>query len=343
MVKIEWFNLESDAVKEYLQKAIKHIERTYNSHKTFLTPEIKEAIFCDDNGYFSKENVEKFLKYTKHDLMEIGFFKDYIKTQSEKQIDKKTPVSEREEAIKKIFDYSILNRPRSRNTLRHKLLSSLNVDCCPYCNRQYITTYKNVSRIRYSTADLDHFYPRTRYPLFALSLFNFVPSCQICNSRMKLDKAEECLYPYEESFGNDAFFTVSTDKGDKKTHEYYQELLYSFMGREAYNLPIKIKNNAKDAELSKRINKSIEIFKLNEVYQAHQEYVRELLIKQRIYDEGAYLNMLKEQFGKLGLQFAESELEVFLYGFRWDDEDHHTRPLSKLTYDLIKRNPKSHI
>lgn len=340
MVKIEWFKLESDAAKEYLQQAIAHIKEKYPIHQSSLTDDIKKAIFCDNYGNFSEKKVENFLKHTRQDLIKNAFFRKYIRNP--------TLSSKCETAIKEIFNYQIVNVKRGTKnnlyTLRHNLLTSLNVDCCPYCNRQYITTYKNVSKIRYATADLDHFYPRKQYPLFALSLFNFVPSCQICNSRMKHDKTEECLYPYEESFGNYAFFTISTsDNVGKKPDEYYKNMLYAFQGRKECDFSIEIENVAINSELRQRIDSSINLFKLHEVYQAHQEYVRELLIKQRIYDEGAYLNMLKEQFGKLGLQFTESELEVFLYGFHWDDEDHHTRPLSKLTYDLIKRNPKSHI
>lgn len=335
MVKIEWFDLKSDAVKEYLEATIKYIKKQYESFVDSLTDEIKNEVFCDIAGNFSEMKVEKFLKYTRQDMIKKTFFRKYIKNP--------TLSPKCEKAIKEIFNYQIVNVKRGTkncpHTLRHNLLTSLNVDCCPYCNRQYITSYKNVAGIRYATADLDHFYPRKQYPLFALSLFNFVPSCQVCNSRMKHDKSENCLYPYEESFGENAFFTVSIiDNCGQKTDEYYKKLLYAFQGREDCDFSIIIDNVATDSKLRQKIENSKKLFKLEEVYQTHQEYVRELLIKQRIYDEGTYRDMLNDQFTKYGLQFTEAELEVFLYGFHWDDEDHHTRPLSKLTYDLIKRN-----
>lgn len=43
----------------------------------------------------------------------------------------------------------------------------------------------NINKVQF---DIDHFLDKGSCPLIALSLFNFVPSCQICNSRLKHDK-----------------------------------------------------------------------------------------------------------------------------------------------------------
>jgi hypothetical protein len=66
--------------------------------------------------------------------------------------------------------------------------SQLHISTCFYCELSYINTYtvktKNVTRRQF---DLDHFIPRSKCPILGLSLFNFVPSCQVCNSRLKSD------------------------------------------------------------------------------------------------------------------------------------------------------------
>ncbi len=36
--------------------------------------------------------------------------------------------------------------------------------------------------------DLDHFLPKSKCPLVGLSLYNFVPSCQVCNEKLKKDE-----------------------------------------------------------------------------------------------------------------------------------------------------------
>lgn len=89
---------------------------------------------------------------------------------------------------KEIFKYERLNiiENDSSENLAYWLQRQLGVEVCPYCNRIYTTTLHRKKRIR---PDFDHFYPQSRYPYFAVSLFNLIPSCSMCN-RGKSDKAE---------------------------------------------------------------------------------------------------------------------------------------------------------
>lgn len=59
------------------------------------------------------------------------------------------------------------------------------IQTCFYCNKSYINSYKTKEDISKRQFDLDHFIPKTKCPMFALCLYNLVPSCQICNSRIK--------------------------------------------------------------------------------------------------------------------------------------------------------------
>lgn len=96
------------------------------------------------------------------------------------------------EILEKIFNYDYFSKLEPLKWSRHKLLTSLGVKVCPYCQRNYITSYtleeNKEDKVEKATADLDHFYPKKDYPFLALSLYNFIPSCSICNSRMKLKK-----------------------------------------------------------------------------------------------------------------------------------------------------------
>lgn len=61
---------------------------------------------------------------------------------------------------------------------------------CPYCQAHHVNYYVDPNaatveeqfRIR---PPLDHFFPKSRYPYFAVSLHNLVPSCVQCNSSVK--------------------------------------------------------------------------------------------------------------------------------------------------------------
>ena len=79
------------------------------------------------------------------------------------------------EKIGEIFDYDLLS-----GNPRHEVLTALYVPVCPYCNRQYITKYGKIGEEE-ATADLDHYYHKSLYPFLALSVYNFVTSCSICN------------------------------------------------------------------------------------------------------------------------------------------------------------------
>lgn len=91
-----------------------------------------------------------------------------------------------------------------------------NVTTCYYCNMSYINTFKYIKNYQTietkRTYDLDHFIPKNVCGLFALCLYNFVPSCKVCN-QLKSDNIEfsnlstqnierlfptSCKYDYDE-------------------------------------------------------------------------------------------------------------------------------------------------
>ena len=108
-----------------------------------------------------------------------------------------------------IISYSLIP-----GNIRHKIMVSLGDRTCPCCNRNYITRY-GIQGSKF-TSDLDHFYQKKQYPLFALPLFNFVSLCSVCNSRMKnTHPADDTMYPYEEEFDDDVHFELKYTGTDK--------------------------------------------------------------------------------------------------------------------------------
>lgn len=88
---------------------------------------------------------------------------------------------------------------------------------CPYCNDNKLNIVKLKSNSSTATKlkaylDLDHFYPKSMHPFFAISFFNLVPSCHDCNSRDKGDKLftiETHIHPYHEAFEDNYKFKIS--------------------------------------------------------------------------------------------------------------------------------------
>lgn len=59
------------------------------------------------------------------------------------------------------------------------------LSCCPYCNADYVYAVQADDGNACVRTDIDHFFPRWKYPYLALCLRNLVPSCARCNSRFK--------------------------------------------------------------------------------------------------------------------------------------------------------------
>jgi hypothetical protein len=218
-------------------------------------------------------------------------------------------------AISKIVDYDFLG-----SELRHEVLTGTGIEVCPYCNRQYITTYQKGTKIK-STADLDHFFPKSIFQLLSLSLFNFVPSCQICNSRFKLARSLEILYPYSDGFDNNAVFEVKLNS---------KSTLESITGKNTtFDLTINVNPTCSNQIV---VENSIKLFNLREVYQSHKDYVREILYKKHAYSV-TYKDQLKQLF--LDMNLGLTEINLFLYGKDLNLVHLGKRPLSKLAYDII--------
>ena len=214
--------------------------------------------------------------------------------------------------LSKIFDYELLSSNRDL------LLSAMGISVCPYCNRQYITSLRKNNSTK-STADIDHFYSKATYPFLALSLYNFVPSCQICNSHFKSTKdfwVERAVYPYERGFGKDCVFEL----------ENVDTILHT---RSTACPNFKLKLLKKDIE----IEHSIDTFHLNEVYQSHKDYVKELIEKAQFYNETQLQDFIKN-FEHLFS--SKDEMKRILFGNYLLEDDFGKRPLAKLTRDILQ-------
>ena len=219
-------------------------------------------------------------------------------------------------SFKQEFDYDVFAR-----SFRSRLIQAMHTTVCPYCNRQYITMYQKGDDLR-ASADLDHFFSQSDYPFLAISVYNLIPSCQICNSRLKGDidfYAIPHINPYERGFDNTATFkiqdaTLLLDSPDVQLKT----------GTFKYGLVL----SRPDAE----IENAIRTFCLNEHYQTHQDYVGELISKAKIYSEGQIKEYL-EQFE--GLFDSYEEFSGILFGNYLSQEDQGKRPLAKLTQDIL--------
>ena len=187
----------------------------------------------------------------------------------------------------------------------YKLVKDLNISTCPYCNRN---TVYNLQTSNGRTSEIDHFYPKGKYPYLAISFYNLIPSCKVCNKLKMEDEIE--INPYEKSFNETFEFIVENAK-------FY----HSIDG-------FKIELKSDDSE----VQQQIDTFRLNDLYQNHKDIVLELIQKNAIYNE-SYLDELLTQYE--GTLFKNREdLQRLISGGYVSDDEIGKRPLSKLIKDI---------
>lgn len=101
--------------------------------------------------------------------------------------------------VEQLFDYDDFCKDKINGA--YALVCQHKQRLCPYCQMHHVNYHmaplKKDLNLR---PPLDHFYPKSKYPYLATSLFNLIPSCEQCNSRIKLARdplAAGLVHPFE--------------------------------------------------------------------------------------------------------------------------------------------------
>lgn len=203
-----------------------------------------------------------------------------------------------------VFDYeSYIDKANG-----YKLARLIGRNSCVYCNRQYTLIVDNPKNI--VRPEFDHYLPKSKYPFFAMSLYNLIPSCHICNSSCKGTK-EFCftMNPYLTD-GNKEYFT------------------FSYEGSDAASLKVILK------DIDPSAKELCESFHLEEIYNAHSQLeLKDLYTFAQKYSS-TYLSDILPQTVR---DFTPSQEEAFncIFGTEIDRSKDNNRPLSKFKRDIL--------
>ncbi|MCD1261008.1 hypothetical protein B5M42_019580 [Paenibacillus athensensis] len=243
--------------------------------------------------------------------------------------------------IQSVFNYDdFCDRYEDEEWGAYALVKRLRIPVCPYCNRQYITVVEPVlgekGRAR---PQLDHFFAQSHFPYLAVSLYNLIPSCSVCNASLKRNQMftwDDHIHPYEGGFGDDVRFTVKFPAGKGKLD--YLKMWYREQGdlRVELLLDPAVRRRLDRDELKRllrRVNNHKRIFKLKSLYASHGDYVQEIILKSIWYND-AKLDAMQRQFPHL---FPTKEhLARLVFGNFMHTEEAEKRVLSKLTRDVAR-------
>lgn len=216
--------------------------------------------------------------------------------------------------LSKLFNYEWLSKKSlGENYSLYSLAESLNRRSCTYCNRTYTTTMVTKSNGKLMRPQFDHWYPKWKYPLLALSFYNLIPSCYTCNSsskgRSEIDISTN-IHPYiDKNQQNDFSFSYINSKM-KQYHVYVR----------SHNTDNKALN-------------TIKALNIDTMYNAHLPELTDLIELKKAYSD-KYLDQLKKFFPNSGL--SEEEIYRLAFGTEINAKDFHKRPMSKFKYDILK-------
>ena len=196
-----------------------------------------------------------------------------------------------------------------------EFLDLIGVDTCVYCNRNYtINITKNHSR-----AELDHWFPKTQFPLLSLSFYNLIPSCHSCNHikgnpKIDWDNAlKEYIHPYfkenKEGFSFDFFYNKSLDKLNIETKSFKK---------------------------STKTDETLIFNKTKDIYNSHSEKELRDLVNLRYKYSKNYIKILSEDTFK-NLKISKDEIYRTIFGIEINENDFHKRPFSKFKKDIIDK------
>ena len=110
--------------------------------------------------------------------------------------------------LKSVFDYESYRNSDACFSMLGALKFRGRSRPCPYCNIESIEVINKrvdltAEEVEQALLDIDHFYPRSRFPFLAVSFFNLIPSCSKCNRNLKKQKDfrdSSHINPYSRAF-----------------------------------------------------------------------------------------------------------------------------------------------
>lgn len=201
--------------------------------------------------------------------------------------------------------------------LNYDLAEWLDQHTCTFCNRQYIFTARKNAGVKGMTCQFDHWFDKSTRPLFALSFYNLIPSCSVCNSSVKSVahfNTDDYLHPYI----------------DKDISSRFK---FSSIPNTVTQYGITFLNENK---MDTKTKTTLEGLGTKLVYSKHSEKELQDLIDLSLKYSKNYLKTLLEDTFDDKLFMTEEEKYRLIFGIELSEDNMHKRPFSKFKKDVIE-------
>lgn len=249
-------------------------------------------------------------------------FKEYLTTKS------KNKQRQFKDLIEIIFSYEKLGKKNgeafgtNKDWNSYALTKKLEVNVCPYCNKNWVSTVIDEDGNKITNPQLDHYFSKSVYPLLRLSIYNLIPSCETCNARIKKRKElkiKKHIHPYIDGFDPEYYFAPAPKNSNS-----------------AFGLDDKYTISLKEDDSSVKCGKAKESFKffhIKDVYEQHGDIISEIYFKKSKYNLTALEDLLGQEMFK-GMSLDDAYRIVFANYLNL--EEYNKRPFAKLTKDTLR-------
>ncbi|MCU5128960.1 hypothetical protein OCA18_10820 [Bacillus cereus] len=326
MIKIE---LNSTILDEHL----KYCEFDEKGRRTSLTKKLKKEI---ENC--SNEKIKDLLELLKLNLktlaignpIELNHFKEIVCSKIDSIVQEEQHIEDLKETINKLLItifHTEYNRFVNANDAQlwgaYAFVEALDISICPYCNSQFIFTLrKKGGKTR---PVLDHYFCKSKYPFLAISIYNLIPCCKVCNSDFKGDtevSLDTVIHPYLDNFHE--FVKFKRQLIPESSADYFSTMI-----GETNDFEIILDFNNIPKDIRHKYENHADLFQIKDIYQFHKKHVKELILKSRIYND-IYSEQLKTSYSKLFN--SDENLKQTLIP---KDDEINSIILSKLTKDIV--------
>lgn len=323
-----------DDIKSRLQARICEKEFSTGKGEKKTTPFFSGETLAEAVGKYLSDNVDRIITCRPRDfsllkeeidIKLLGFCKGYDGRPKGVHRRKMRQYAVREEIKRKIeyvFDYNYFSGfvDAKGEKVYFKMVQKLKIPTCPYCNRAYISFLDSAESDKKLRPPLDHFLPKSKYPMFSLSFYNLIPCCWFCNTVLKgavdFDQ-KNFISPYEANTNISHGFS-------------FKYKMIKIGDRIGYTTGIEYQNETSDD----RIKRTLNVFAVEELYRENHNDLAEELRTKYFEDNEEYRRYLFELIREC--MPTREEFYRFYFGSYYEVADFEKRPLSKFTHDLVK-------
>lgn len=192
----------------------------------------------------------------------------------------------------------------------YTFIQNVGIEVCPYCEEEYLDVLKKPDGATVRTLEIDHFYPKGKFPALALCFYNLVPSGQNCNGLKK--QAMLGMSPYEQDIESHTWLNPDIPVGSNMENVSVDDCTIHFHPRGG-------------------MRENVETLLLEQRYEKYKSIAHRYLLLMQQYNDAKVEEMVRSGY----FPSADAAYRI-LYGEPLAD-DNRQKLLQKLKRDMTGR------